>query len=40
VYGGCEVSATDTLKVFLANLTTSAVNDGPNDWRYLWLDLT
>lgn len=40
VFGGCEVSATNTVKVFLANLTTSAVNDGSNDWRYLWLDLT
>lgn len=40
VFGGCLVSAANTLRVFLANLTGSAINDGANDWTYFWMDIT
>lgn len=40
VYGGCKVTATDTVRIFLANLTGSGINDGANDWLYLWIDIT
>lgn len=40
VYGGCLVTAADTLRVYIANLTGGAINDGANDWVYLWLDIT
>lgn len=40
VFGGCVVSATDTVKVFLANVTGTAIDDGANDWTYFWMDIT
>lgn len=40
VYGGCKVTAADTLSVYIANLTAGAIDDGANDWLYLWMDIT
>ena len=40
VYGGCVVSAGDTVRIYLANITGSPIDDGANDWIYLWLDVT
>lgn len=40
VYGGCKVTAANTVRIYLANLTGSGINDGANDWLYLWLDIT
>ncbi len=40
VYGGCVVTGTDTLRIFLANLTGGAIDDGANDWTYFWMDIT
>jgi hypothetical protein len=39
-FAGCVVTASDTLTVFLANLTTGSIDDGSNSWTYLWMDLT
>lgn len=40
VYGGCVVSAGDTVRIYLANITGSPIDDGANDWIYLWIDVT
>jgi hypothetical protein len=40
VYGGCKVTAADTVRIFLANLTGSGIDDGASDWLYLWMDIT
>lgn len=40
VYGGCKVTAADTVRIFLANLTGSGIDDGAHDWLYLWMDIT
>lgn len=40
VYGGCKVTGADTVRIYLANLTAGSIDDGANDWLYLWLDLT
>lgn len=40
VYGGCKVTGADTVRIYLANLTAGAIDDGANDWLYLWLDIT
>jgi hypothetical protein len=39
-FAGCVVTASDTLTVFLANLTGGSIDDGSNSWTYLWMDLT
>jgi hypothetical protein len=39
-YAGCRVTAANTVRIYLANLTLLPINDGSNDWNYLWLDLT
>lgn len=40
VYGGCRVTAANTVRIYLANLTAGAIDDGSNTWDYLWIDLT
>ena len=40
VYGGCKVTAADTVRIFLANLTGSGIDDGAHDWLYFWMDIT
>jgi hypothetical protein len=40
VYGGCRVTAGDTVRIYLANITGSAIDDGSLTWDYLWIDLT
>lgn len=40
VYAGCEVTAANTVTVYLGNLTGAAIDDGSNQWRFLWFDVT
>lgn len=40
VYGGCRVTAANTVRLYLANLTAVAIDDGSNTYDYLWIDFT
>lgn len=39
-YAGCRVTGADTVRVYLANITGGAIDDGALTWDYLWYDLT
>ena len=39
-YAGCRVTAGDTVRIYLANITGGAIDDGALTWDYLWYDLT
>lgn len=39
-YAGCRVTGADTVRVYLANITGGAIDDGSLTWDYLWYDLT
>lgn len=39
-FAGCEVTGVNTVTVYIGNLTAGAIDDGANNWRYLWFDLT
>lgn len=40
VYAGCEVTSANTVTVYLGNLTGVAIDDGSNQWRFMWFDTT
>jgi hypothetical protein len=40
VYGGCRVTANNTLRIYLANITGAAIDDGSTVYDFLWFDLT
>lgn len=40
VYAGCRPYSSNTLRVYLGNLTGAAIDDDPQNWIYAWLDLT
>lgn len=40
IYCGCDVTAANTVTVYLANLTGAAIDDGALSWGYAWFDLT
>lgn len=40
IYGGCRVTAVDTLRIYLANLTGSPIDDGSLTWNYLHFGLS
>lgn len=40
VYAGCQVTAGDTVRIYLGNMTSGAIDDGSRDWLYLWFDIT
>lgn len=40
VYAGCRVTAADTVRIYLGNITGVAIDDGSLTWAYMWLDLT
>jgi hypothetical protein len=39
-YVGCRVVGTDTLRIYLANLTGAAIDGGSQTYSYLWFDFT
>lgn len=40
IFCGAEVTANDTVTVYLYNPTVGAIDDGALTWRYTWLDIT
>lgn len=40
IFCGAEVTAADTVSVYLYNPTGGAIDDGAQTWRYIWIDLT
>lgn len=40
IFCGAEVTANDTVTVYLYNPTGGAVDDTARTWRYVWFDLT
>jgi hypothetical protein len=40
VFCGADVTAANTVTVYLYNPTAGAINDTASTWRYVWIDLT
>jgi len=40
LYCGCDVTAANTLTIYLYNTTNGAIDDGANTWKYSYLDFT
>jgi hypothetical protein len=40
VAGDCRVTAADTIKVRIANVSGGTVDEASANWTYLWFDLT
>jgi len=34
------VTAGNTVRIYLANVTAGAIDDSARDWDYLWIDIT
>jgi len=39
-YAGCRVTVANTVRIYLANITAGAIDDGSLTWNFLWFDLT
>lgn len=39
-FSGAEVTGANTVTVYIVNVTSGAIDDGSNTWRYLFFDLT
>ncbi|HYE59369.1 MAG TPA: hypothetical protein VD948_12730 [Rhodothermales bacterium] len=39
-YVGNRVTAGNTVRIYLANVTAGAIDDSARDWDYLWIDIT
>ena len=39
VFVGCDITADNTLTVYLYNKSGSAIDDGASTWKYTWLHL-
>jgi len=40
IYMGADCSAADTIRIYLYNPTAGAIEDGANNWQFLWFDMT
>jgi len=39
-FAGCRVTAANTVRIYLANITGAGIDDGSLNWDFFWFDLT
>lgn len=39
-FAGCRVTAANTVRIYLSNLTGAGIDDGSLNWDFFWIDLT
>ena len=40
IFKGARVTASNTVTIYLHNVTGSAIDDTSKSWNYTWIDLT